>query len=287
MESKSFLKYAGGKTQLIPEIHKRLPSDFSSIRTYIEPFLGGGSIFFSLENPNIERHILIEKNKNICACFRAVKNNIKGLVDVLEDISNEYKSSSDPEGYFYEKRKEYNESNDDFIIGCLLIYLNKTCFNGLFRTNKSGKFNSPWGKNTKQKILDKEKLFVCSQKLKNAEILCDDFSKCVDYAGDRTFVYFDPPYRPISKSSSFIGYTSGSFGDEEQKRLKSVFDELTHKNRSLCMLSNSDPKNKDPNDNFFDELYAQYRIDRVSATRVINSVASKRNSISELIIRNY
>jgi DNA adenine methylase len=286
MESKSFIKYAGGKTQLLPEIYNRLPPDFSSIKTYIEPFLGGGSVFFSLDTDKFDKCILIEKNKNLCTCFSTIKNNVNLLIEALENLSSSYKTSENPEKFFYDKRKEYNETSDDFTKSYLLIYLNKVCFNGLFRTNKSGNFNSPWGKSINKKILDKEKLLLCHSKLQNAEIICDDFSKCLDYAGDRSFVYLDPPYRPISKSSNFVGYTD-AFDDQEQKRLKDVFDILSKKNRSLCMLSNSDPKNTDTNDNFFDDLYADYNIDRVLARRNINSKSSKRHSIFELLIRNY
>ena len=208
------------------------------------------------------------------------------LIEELENLSISYKASEDPEKFFYDKRIQYNVASDDFTISCLLIFLNKVCFNGLFRTNKSGNFNSPWGKSINKNILDKEKLLSCHQKLQNAKIICDDFSKCLEYSGDRSFVYLDPPYRPISKSSNFVGYTD-IFDDQEQKRLKDVFDALSKKNRSFCMLSNSDPKNTDPQDAFFDDLYKEYKIDRVLARRSINSNASKRQPIYELLIRNY
>ena len=168
----------------------------------------------------------------------------------------------------------------------LIVFLNKTCFNGLFRVNAKGLFNVPFGRYENPTICDEDNLLAVNHALQNAEIGCCDFSECLKHAGKDSFVYFDPPYRPISKTASFTGYIKNGFNDIDQRRLKMVFDDLDAKGADV-MLSNSDPKNFDPKDNFFDDLYRKYSIRRLDAMRMINCNSSKRGLIKEILITNY
>jgi len=297
-EARPFIKWAGGKGQLISQMQEYLPKqllDTGRMKNYFEPFLGGGAIFFWLASEfDFENIYLYEINSEVANCYRTIRNRINKMVSELGQLEAEYFSRIEEkrERFFYSRRTEYNElilsksPNNSVRKASLLIFLNKTCFNGLYRVNSKGEFNVPFGRYKKPTICDEDNLNAVKEVLKNAEIINGDFSQCLQYADSQSFVYFDPPYRPLSRTASFTSYCQGSFCDSEQMRLKEVFDKLNKKGCRV-MLSNSDPKNIDPKDNFFDDLYREYKIVRLNATRMINCNADKRGEIKEILVRNY
>ncbi len=301
-EARPFLKWAGGKTQLLNEFEKRLPSSIQNRKTikhYIEPFVGGGALFFYLSKKfDVKNSYLFDINKELITAYKTIQVNPKGLIDKLEEIEERHlqKSEDKRKEHYYQIRSEYNQQMHDFDYNdyndewieriTYLIFLNKTCFNGLFRQNLKGEFNVPFGRYENPKILDKSNIIAVNKALINTKVFCADFTKSEDYIKKESLVYLDPPYRPISKTSNFTTYAKDGFIDEDQVRL-SIFFEKMDKKGAYLMLSNSDPKNIDENDDFFDELYTNYNINRLSAKRNINSKTSKRGEINELIITNY
>lgn len=300
--AKPFLKWAGGKTQLLDEFNKRLPQKIlksRDIQNYVEPFVGGGAMFFFLKrNYDLNNSVLFDINKELIIGYKVIQNNFKQLIDELCGLELDYlkRSELDRKEYYYNIRKGYNEQmidfdyvnyNDEWITrASYLIFLNKTGFNGLFRQNKKGEFNVPIGRYKNPKICDEKNIIEVNKALKNTLILCDDFSRADEYINQDTFVYLDPPYRPLNKTSNFTSYAKDGFTDYDQNRLADFYKRMDKKGAFL-MLSNSDPKNNDPNDEFFDELYADFNIERVPAKRFINCDASKRGKINEIIVRNY
>jgi DNA adenine methylase len=300
--AKPFLKWAGGKTQLLEEFNKRLPQKiFKSrdIQNYVEPFVGGGAMFFFLKrNYDIKNSVLLDINKELVIGYKVIQNNFKQLIDELSELEVDYlkKSEMDRKDYYYKIRNEYNKQmldfdyvnyNEEWITRVsYLIFLNKTGFNGLFRQNKKGEFNVPVGRYKNPKICDENNIIEVNKALKNTLVLCDDFSKADEYITKETFVYLDPPYRPLNKTSNFTSYAKDGFTDHDQNRLAEFYKRMD-KEGAFLMLSNSDPKNNDPNDEFFDELYSDFNIERVPAKRFINCDASKRGEINEIIVRNY
>lgn len=288
---KPFIKWAGGKNQLLNELAKKLPfENYNNITKYAEPFVGGGAVLFYILNKyNIKEVYISDINSKLIVTYKMIKKNVDELIIKLEKIQEKYLrlDENSRKIYYLEKRKEFNLSNlNDIDIATLFIFLNKTCFNGLYRVNKKGEFNVPMGKYKKPLICDRENLKQVSNKLKNVKIICGDYKKSIKFIDSDTFVYFDPPYRPINITSSFTAYTKDSFTDDEQIELAKYIDKLTKKGAKI-MLSNSDPKNVNKNDTFFDELYNKYNIFRVKAKRTINSNASSRGEIYELVIINY
>lgn len=292
-----FLKWAGGKGQLIDQIALHLPLALKTgrIKKYFEPFLGGGALFFWLsEQYDFESAYLYEINPAVNLCYQVIQRNIGKLIKELNQLELEYFSASEKgkEKLYYDKREEFNvflrrkASNSVVRRTALLIFLNKTCFNGLYRVNSQGEFNVPFGRYKNPTICNEDNLYAVSELLQKAEIFCGDFAQCLEYADNESFVYFDPPYRPISTTASFTSYSKDIFDDQEQKRLRKVYGELDKKD-ACVMLSNSDPKNVNPNDNFFDDLYRGYRIERLNATRLINCNAERRGVITEILVMNY
>ncbi len=299
IQPKPFLKWAGGKGQLINQIKEFIPSEFvvgKQIEKYFEPFVGGGAVFFWLSREyQINQAYLYDVNPEIISAYKTVRDHIRAVCQELRDLENQYIELRKPkrEALYYEKRAEYNQyiseqrKNHSVRRTALMIFLNKTCFNGLFRVNSQGLFNVPFGRYENPTICDEENLRAVNAVLQGVEIDCRDFSYCLKKAGANSLVYFDPPYRPISKTANFTGYIKDGFNDESQRRLKKVCDELT-KNGAKVILSNSDPKNVDPDDNFFDELFRKkYKIERLRATRMINCNADKRGAIQEILVMNY
>ncbi len=299
--AKPVVKWAGGKNQLLEQISLHLPDTLRAggIQRYVEPFLGGGAVFFHVaQNYPVREYYLFDANHEIVVLYRSIQENVETLIRQLEAIQAVYHalSRAKQEEYFYKVRSEYNGLReqfdfDHFSVGWMeraaqIIFLNRTCFNGLFRVNSEGAFNVPFGDYKNPRICDDENLRLVSKVLNGALIQAADFSGCEPFVNRRTFVYFDPPYRPISKTASFKSYSRNSFGDAEQVRLAEFFAKLDAKGARL-MLSNSDPKNENPGDEFFDRLYARYHIHRVSAARNINSNGAKRGPIFELLITNY
>ena len=295
---KPFLKWAGGKGQLIEQFKDYLPKEIKltgRIDKYFEPFIGGGAVFFWLaQEYQIGESYLFDVNADVIIAYKTIKTKVHALIDELKSLELKYfkTTKNKRESYYYDRRDEYNDiirkntSNNAVARSALLIFLNKTCFNGLFRVNSQGLFNVPFGRYENPNICDEENLVAVSHLLKNSEIERCDFSECLKKVDSKSFVYFDPPYRPISNTASFTGYIKNSFDDEDQIRLKEVFNKLDRKDANI-MLSNSDPKNVNPQDNFFDDLYRGNHIERLLATRMINCNASKRGVIKEILIMNY
>jgi DNA adenine methylase len=293
---KPFLKWAGGKSQLINALEERLPPPIKNSRTidvYVEPFVGGGAFFFYLKsNYKINKAYLLDTNKDLIVAYKVVQNEPYKLIDQLRLIEEKYLSLSgtEQEQFYYEIRSLYNtqrRADTDLIQrAAYMIFLNKTCYNGLYRLNRKGEFNTPYGRYKNPKICDAENILQASKALQDVEIVCADFEESRDYISKATLVYLDPPYRPISKTASFTNYTEDRFDDEEQIRLAKYFKEM-HQRGAYILLSNSDPKNFDPNDDFFEKLYEGFIIERVPAKRCINSNAKARGPVMELIIRNY
>lgn len=291
-KAKPFVKWVGGKTQLLDDIRKTLPRDLSQRDgvTYVEPFVGGGAVlFWILQNyPNISRAIINDINEKLICTYSVIKFDVERLILELTRIQTEYLSLDDiaRKDYFLSKRERFNEENNsDIETAALFIFLNHTCFNGLYRVNSKGKFNVPHGKYANPKICDEETLRADSSVLQRVEILCGDFSQTGRYAGCNTLYYLDPPYRPLTKSSAFTSFAKDGFSDAEQVRLRDFCEQVAGF-KSLFVASNSDPHNVDDRDDFFDLLYERFSIKRVSAARMVNSKACGRGPVSEIMISN-
>ncbi len=294
MKAKPFIKWVGGKSQLIEQLDSLLPADFDNRRnvTYIEPFVGGGAmLFYMLQRyPNIKRAVINDINPDLICCYQTVKKFPEELIISLQQMEHEYRKLNVEKlrkDFFMNVREKYNQKNHDPIENTtLFFFLNRTCFNGLYRVNKSGAFNVPFGKYTNPTICDAETIRADSRLLQRVEIYQGDFESTFDYAKGDTLFYFDPPYRPLSDTSSFNDYTKESFNDDAQIRLKMYCDKINEAGH-LFMLSNSDCKGKDEADNFFDILYRDYVIDRVWASRSINANPNKRGKLTEILVHNY
>ena len=293
MGAKPFLKWAGGKTQLIEQIKENLPQNIMDKPfTYIEPFVGSGAVLFWILNnfPNVRRAIINDINTDLANSYLTIKNDVENLIRVLSQWEKEYHALADkPEKkkeYYYEKRALFNtRKSEQTKQTALFIFLNRTCFNGLYRVNRKNEFNVPIGSYKKPQICNEPNLRAVSKVLQNVEILNGDYSETLKYADDNTFFYFDPPYKPLSETSSFNSYSKDAFDDAEQIRLKE-FCELLDQKGHQWILSNSDVKGKNPMDNFFDDLYATFNILRVNARRSINANPEKRGKLTELLITN-
>lgn len=290
--AKPFVKWVGGKTQLLDDIKKSLPCDLSQRDnvTYVEPFVGGGAVLFWIlqEYPNITRAIINDINSDLICTYRVVKSNVEKLIIELAKIQSAYLALDDTarKDYFLSQRKRYNDNNNsDLETAALFIFLNRTCFNGLYRVNSKGKFNVPHGKYSNPRICDEETLRADSAILQRVEILCGDFAETGKYAEENALYYFDPPYRPLTETSAFTSYAKDGFNDTEQMRLRD-FCELITKHNSLFVASNSDPQSVDDGDDFFDSLYKKFSIKRVYASRMINSKGNGRGAVSEIMISN-
>lgn len=294
MKAKPFIKWVGGKNQLIEQLDSLLPADFDNRKnvTYIEPFVGGGAmLFYMLQRyPNIKHAVINDINPDLICCYRTVRDLPEELIISLQRIENEYFKLNTEEArkdYFMDVRAKYNQKNHDPIENTtLFFFLNRTCFNGLYRVNKSGAFNVPFGKYINPTICDAGTIRADSRLLQRVEIYQGDFELTFDYAEGDTLFYFDPPYRPLSDTSSFNDYTKESFNDDAQIRLKMYCDKINEAGY-LFMLSNSDCKGKDETDNFFEILYQDYVIDRVWASRNINANPNKRGKLTEILVHNY
>lgn len=300
---KPFLKWAGGKTQLLEEIEKRLPKDIiknKKIESYHEPFIGGGSVFLYLKNNyEIENSIISDINPELILTYKVIQKNPRKLIKYLKKMKHEYLTLNEDKknDYYLSIRKSFNnnvgkidykKTNEKQIKrAAQLIFMNKTCFNGIFRLNSEGKFNVPMGKYKNPTIYDEDNIFEVHNILKdNVIIKTQDYLNSEKDIKKNSFVYLDPPYRPLTKTASFTNYYKTSFDDEDQKILCEYIQRLTKKNVRV-MLSNSDPTNIDETDDFFEKLYSRQKIDKVKARRNINSNGEKRNKINELIITNY
>lgn len=294
LKAKPFIKWAGGKSQLIGQLEALLPKDFDTRKdlTYIEPFVGGGAMLFYMlqAHKNIKRAVINDINNDLITCYKTVRDNPEELILLLASIQDDYYKIDDDEDrkeFYLRMRNVFNETILNPIEKTsIFIFLNRTCFNGLYRVNKSGKFNVPFGRYAKPTICDPETILADSELLQRVDIITGDFENTYKYIIGETFFYFDPPYRPLSRTSSFTDYTKESFNDAEQIRLKKFCDSL-HEISVSFMLSNSDCLAKDGTDHFFEDLYAYYDIKRVWASRSINANGSKRGKLTEILVRNY
>jgi len=317
--AKPVLKWAGGKRQLIPQIDSHLPAEMKEgkITKYVEPMIGGGAVFFHMKRKygeHLKHYFISDYNWDLFVLYRVIQERLKLLIDELRILSKEYlplppTQKGDKEGeritMFKRIRDEYNEDSwdgerymedgstlktsitDKWVRrAAMTIFLNRTCFNGLYRVNSSGKFNVPHGRYDKPDIVGSENLRAVSLALKDVQISVGSYESNLNMVDDRTFVYFDPPYRPLPETVSFKDYHKAPFGDHEQEMLAKKFTELSEKGAKI-MLSNSDPKNTDESDDFFDILYADFVINRVQARRAINSNGKGRGEITEILVTNY
>ncbi|HRD49299.1 MAG: Dam family site-specific DNA-(adenine-N6)-methyltransferase [Candidatus Competibacter sp.] len=302
IKAKPFLKWAGGKSQLLCQFEKYYPDDLSggAIENYIEPFVGGGAVFFAImQKYNIQHSYIYDVNKDLILTYRVIQRKPDFLLEILQKHQSDYDHADEQDrknlflsirDHFNAQRFEINHTifSENWIPrAAQFIFLNKTCFNGLFRLNSRGEFNVPFGGYKKPNIWDKNNILAVSEVLQNTRIELSNYENCFDLANEKTFIYFDPPYRPISKTASFTTYTGFEFTDIEQIKLSRFFNKLDTQKRSKLMLSNSDPKNENPNDDFFEKLYDGYKLHRVYAKRIINCSAEKRGKINELLIINY
>lgn len=292
---KPFLKWAGGKGQLLREIEKYYPFEQGVITKYAEPFVGGGAVLFDiLSKYELEEVYISDINKELINVYRIVRDDIDELVSMLDTMQDAFipMKTDKRKAYYMAKRERFNELkiNEDEIISvekaALMIFLNKTCFNGLFRVNKKGLFNVPMGSYKNPTICDEQNLRAVSGKLQDVRMVSGDYRGSADFIDDKTFVYFAPPYRPITDTASFIAYTKTLFNDKEQIELARFVDDMSRKGAKI-VVSNSDPKNSNEKDNFFDDIYADHKIKRVEAARMINCNGKSRGKIKELLISNF
>lgn len=295
---KPFLKWAGGKRQLLPQLEAMLPpliydNDF----IYLEPFVGGGAmLFFMLQKfSNIKKVVINDINKKLTDAYTIIRDDVEGLVLMLTNLQNDYLSLKKEESrkdFYLQQRERFNESNLDVLeTTSLLIFLNRTCFNGLYRENSKGKFNVPFGKYANPTICNADVFYADSELLNKfeIEILNGNFDETINYIDEEklNFFYFDPPYRPLSSTSSFNSFVKEDFNDDSQRELSDFCQKLSAKNNVLWMLSNSDCSAKNPEDTFFENLYEGFNIQRVYASRAVNANPNKRGKLTELLIRNY
>ncbi len=291
-QAKPFLKWAGGKTQLLGDIETKFPYAKNEEFTYVEPFVGSGAVLFWILNnfSNLKLAVINDLNTDLINSYKTIKSNVCDLLVILGKYEEEYHSLAereiDKKEYYYQKRELFNTRQENSVVqAALLIFLNRTCFNGLYRVNKKNGFNVPIGSYKKPMICDSNNLFAVSKALQKVEILSGDFEQTKKFANEESVFYFDPPYKPLSETSSFNSYAKDEFNDDEQIRLKKFCEKLDAL-ESIWLLSNSDVKGKNPNDNFFDNLFEKYTINRVFARRNINANPTKRGKLTELLISN-
>lgn len=291
--AKPFLKWAGGKTQLINYIEKALPKYVYKTKfTYIEPFVGSGAVLFWMLNnfPKLHKAVINDINEDLINTYKTIASRPKELISILETLQNEFHGLEGEDElkkeYYYQKRDLYNKMKEEQSgQAALFIFINRTCFNGLYRVNRKNEYNVPMGSYKRPTICDKENILAVSQALQKVEILCGDYEETLHYADNNTLFYFDPPYKPLSETSSFNSYAKDEFNDDEQIRLRDFCYKLDTLNHTW-ILSNSDVKGNNENDNFFDDLYSDFTIQRVDARRSINANPEKRGALKELLITN-
>lgn len=300
--AKPFLKWAGGKGKLIEQLVNYFPLEMTTgqLTKYAEPFIGGGALYFHVAQnySQIEEFFISDCNQQLVLGYQTIQQNVDDLVDFLDQLQQKYYclDKDEQKDFFYQQRLKFNQNITEISLEKfsklwieqtgLLIFLNRTCFNGLFRVNSKGEFNVPFGDYKNPKICDAENLQLVADLLAKTTIKFGDFTASNHFIDSATFTYFDPPYRPLNKTSGFTSYAQGDFNDQEQSRLANYFRVLNDKKAKL-MLSNSDPKNINSDDDFFDDLYQGFQIARIDAPRMINSQADKRGAVKEILVTNY
>lgn len=291
--AKPFVKWAGGKGSLVNLLSAHLPADFCEKKnvTYIEPFVGGGAMLFYMLThfPNIRRVVINDLNADLILCYQLIKSCPQILIEHLKKIENYYfqlQTMDEKSNYYYHMRDKYNSIilKGEERAACF-IFLNKTCFNGLYRVNTNGKFNVPFGKYKKPNICDEMLIMIDHKLLKNVDIYTGNYSTIIKHLGKGyNYIYIDPPYRPLSGTAHFKEYSHNVFDDNEQEKLKTFCDKLTAKG---CKLMQSNSNSMDEGESFFAKLYQEYYIEQIQAHRYINAHAGKREKETELIIMNY
>ncbi len=268
-----FVKWVGGKGRLMAQLTPLLPAGVERMR-HVEPFVGGGAVFFARQP---ERAVLCDINPDLVHVYRSIRDDVESVIRALQPLA----AAGHAQETYYGVRERYNsgEGRGKALRAAMFIYLNKTCFNGLHRVNRRGQFNVPAGRYKNPTILDGAGLRAASRALQHADIRCAGFEELLDAARPGDFVYFDPPYAPVSDTASFTSYARDGFGAEDQTRLRDVFRELDRRGAKL-MLSNSDVP-------FIRELYEGFNISTIQAARAINSNALRRGKVSEVVVRNY
>ncbi len=267
------IKWAGGKRQLLDSLEVNMPEDYG---TYVEPFIGSGALFFDLAP---HKAVINDFNPELVNMYIQIRDNLEPLLSILDEYQGEYNDREETrkETYYYDRREEFNANilADNLTIrdAALMIFLNKTCYNGLFRVNASGLFNTPYGKRRRINLYEYDNMVSCSEVLKRAKILQGDFSDACKNLRKKDFVYFDSPYY-----NTFDTYQAGGFSEKDHVRLSKLFKKLSDRG-IYCMLSNSD-------DPFIRELYSEYKVDVVNVKRMINCDGKNRTG-TELIIRNF
>ncbi|HHU49266.1 MAG TPA: DNA adenine methylase [Clostridiales bacterium] len=299
--ARPFLKWAGGKSQLLSQIKEYFPDKLKKgkLTKYVEPFTGGGAVFFEVSKSfSFEQIVLNDINEELILTYKVIRDSVDELILKLERLEERYSSLTmeNKQKMYYEIREQFNNNKhsinlknptvNEVDVASHMIFLNKTCYNGLYRLNSKGGFNVPFGKYKSPTICDKINLLNVSRSLQGVILLNVDFEQLTDYIDENTFVYMDPPYRPLSDTSSFNSYQKSPFNDESQRRLANWYRLLNNKIGASLMLSNSDPTNTDPKDTFFEDLYKGFNIYKVFASRAINSRGNERGAISELLITN-
>jgi DNA adenine methylase len=292
--AKPFLKWAGGKSQLLTNIEATLPRELARIGelTYVEPFVGGGAVLFWFlkRYRNVQKAVICDVNERLINAYRTVQRQPHALINTLMDFQRRYDNlltEDDRREFFLEQRERFNSFTTDALqTTALLIFLNKTCFNGLYRVNRKGEFNVPFGKYFQPKICFPEVILADSALLQKVTILDGDYTQTLTEANRNSFFYLDPPYKPLSATANFTAYSAGNFTDDDQRNLADFCRTLDLLG-SHWLLSNADLTNTDITATFFDDLYGSYNIQKVHAKRSINSDASRRGAIYELLIANY
>ena len=295
-KARPFVKWAGGKGSLISQLSNFYPYELKNgiIERYIEPFVGGGAVLIDiLQNYDVRQAYAFDINMDLINSYNVIKNNVEELITNLKRMETEYLQLEQEErkNYFYNISNEYNdytlqENQQNVQRASQFIYLNRTCFNGLYRVNKDGKFNVPVGSYKNPTICDEENLRNLSELIQNVQFQYGDYRRSMEYVTENTFVYFDPPYRPLNMTSGFTSYTKEDFNDDNQRELATFYRELNERNAKL-MLSNSNPKNINEEDKFFDNIYQGFNIDEIYASRMINANSNGRGKISEILVTNY
>ena len=297
VKAKPFVKWAGGKSSLLTQLEGLLPENFNELDniTYIEPFVGGGAMLFHMlrNHSNITRAVINDVNKDLIHCYELIKDAPEDLIKHLEIIEENFNRCDELEKklLYYSYRNKYNEENlnpDERT--ALFLFLNHTCFNGLYRVNTLGKFNVPFGAYKHSLHFDKDVIWEDHKLMNKVKVVIKrpgdyhEIKRNLSRVG-RNFIYIDPPYRPLNQTSSFKGYSHLPFGDFQQEELKMFCDYLWSKN-CFIMLSNSDSKMKN-GESYFELLYDTYNLVRIYAPRCISAKANQRSKTSEVLIRNY
>jgi DNA adenine methylase len=300
-KARPFLKWAGGKRQLLRQIDHQFPSALKNgeITRYVEPFVGSGAVFLHVvQQYPVEEFFIADINQELILAYRTVQHDVKGLITELARLEERYLPLPETKRneFYYKLRSAYNAERRRINYAAYhvswvkrtaqMIFLNRTCYNGLFRVNSRGEFNVPFGRYPNPTICDRRNLQAASAILQRATIHGGHYTDCASIIDQQTLVYFDPPYRPLSATSNFTAYSAHQFDDRNQLELAAFFRKLDQRGAYL-LLSNSDPRSVDPEDDFMESAYHSFAIERVQARRRINSKASKRGPINELLIRNY